>query len=99
MMRSRVGTADRAMPSCILTSEYTQCGRSSTVQAARQRLPETWMSDSLLLEINDGIALVTLNRPDKLNALNFALIDRLMAALDAIETDDAVRAVILTGAG
>lgn len=57
------------------------------------------MSDSLLLEINDGIALVTLNRPDKLNALNFALIDRLMAALDAIETDDAVRAVILTGAG
>ena len=56
------------------------------------------MSDSLLLEINDGIALVTLNRPDKLNALNFALIDRLMAALDAIETDDGVRAVILTGA-
>ena len=57
------------------------------------------MSDSLLLEINDGIALITLNRPDKLNALNFALIDRLMAALDAVETDDGVRAVILTGAG
>ena len=57
------------------------------------------MSDSLLLEIDDGIALITLNRPDKLNALNFALIDRLMAALDAIETDDGVRAVILTGAG
>jgi enoyl-CoA hydratase/carnithine racemase len=57
------------------------------------------MSDTLLLEINDGIALVTLNRPDRLNALNFALIDRLMAALDAIETDDGVRAVILTGAG
>ena len=57
------------------------------------------MSDLLLLEIDDGITLVTLNRPDKLNALNFALIDRLMAALDAIETDDGVRAVILTGAG
>jgi enoyl-CoA hydratase/carnithine racemase len=57
------------------------------------------MSEPVLLEINDGIALVTLNRPDKLNALNYVLIDRLMAALDAIETDDGVRAVILTGAG
>ena len=57
------------------------------------------MSDAVLLEINDGIALVTLNRPDKLNALNYDLIDRLMAALDTIETDADVRAVILTGAG
>jgi enoyl-CoA hydratase len=57
------------------------------------------MSDPILFEINDGIALITLNRPDKLNALNYALIDHLMAVLDAIETDDAVRAVILTGAG
>ena len=57
------------------------------------------MSDLILLEINDGIALVTLNRPSKHNALNYALIDRLMAALDTIETDADVRAVILTGAG
>ncbi|MET0675422.1 MAG: crotonase/enoyl-CoA hydratase family protein [Bradyrhizobium sp.] len=57
------------------------------------------MSDPILLEIDDGIALVTLNRPDKLNALNYALIDRLMAALDAIEVDAGVRAVVLTGAG
>ncbi|KRR12488.1 enoyl-CoA hydratase [Bradyrhizobium jicamae] len=57
------------------------------------------MPDPILLEINDGVALVTLNRPDKLNALNYALIDRLMTALDAIETDANVRAVILTGAG
>jgi len=55
------------------------------------------MSDPILLEINDGIALVTLNRANKHNALNYALIDRLMAALDAIETDTDVRAVILTG--
>lgn len=57
------------------------------------------MSAPLLIEIDDGIALITLNRPDKLNALNYDLIDRLMAALDAIETDAGVRAVILTGAG
>ena len=57
------------------------------------------MSDPILVETSDGIALVTLNRPDKLNALNYALIDRLMAVLDGIETDAAVRAVILPGAG
>jgi enoyl-CoA hydratase/carnithine racemase len=57
------------------------------------------MSDPILLEINDGIALVTLNRPDRHNALNYALIDCLMAVLDAVETDAGVRAVILTGAG
>ncbi|MCA6114747.1 crotonase/enoyl-CoA hydratase family protein [Bradyrhizobium sp. WSM 1738] len=57
------------------------------------------MSEPILLETSEGIALITLNRPGKLNALNYALIDRLMAVLDAIETDAAVRAVILTGAG
>jgi enoyl-CoA hydratase/carnithine racemase len=57
------------------------------------------MSDAVLLEIKDGIALITLNRPDKLNALNYDLIDCLMAALDAIETDAGIGAVILTGAG
>ena len=57
------------------------------------------MSHPILFETSDGIALVTLNRPDRLNALSYALIDRLMAVLDAIEADAAVRAVILTGAG
>ena len=57
------------------------------------------MSNPILLEIDDGTALITLNRPNRLNALNYDLIDRLMAALDAIETDASVRAVILTGAG
>lgn len=57
------------------------------------------MSDLILLEASDAVALVTLNRPDRLNALNYALIDRLMVVLDEIETDDTVRAVILTGAG
>jgi enoyl-CoA hydratase/carnithine racemase len=42
---------------------------------------------------------LTLNRPNKLNALNYALIDRLMERLDAIERDAQVRAIVLTGAG
>jgi enoyl-CoA hydratase len=57
------------------------------------------MSDVVLLDFADGIALLTLNRPHKLNALNYAMVDRLMTVLDAIEIDDVVRAVILTGAG
>jgi enoyl-CoA hydratase/carnithine racemase len=57
------------------------------------------MSDAVLLEIKDGVALITLNRPDKLNALNYAMIDRLMALLDQIEVDAGARVVVLTGAG
>jgi enoyl-CoA hydratase len=57
------------------------------------------MSDAILLDIKDGIALITLNRPDRLNALNYDLIDRLMVAFGSIEVEPSVRAVILTGAG
>ena len=57
------------------------------------------MSDVVLFELQDGIAQLTLNRPQKLNALNYAMIDRLMALLDAIEIDPKIRGVILTGAG
>jgi enoyl-CoA hydratase len=57
------------------------------------------MSSPVLLEIQDQIAVLTLNRPHKLNALNYGLIDRLMAVLDQVEASGDVRAVILTGAG
>ncbi len=57
------------------------------------------MSDPVLVETSEQIAILTLNRPEKLNALSYRLIDRLLSLLDAIETDPAVRAVILTGAG
>ncbi|MDX8468966.1 crotonase/enoyl-CoA hydratase family protein [Mesorhizobium sp. VK23B] len=57
------------------------------------------MTELVLCEIRDRVAVLTLNRPEKLNALNYALIDRLLAILDRVETDDDVRAVILTGAG
>src|SRR3989441_13365236 len=53
----------------------------------------------LLGEVKDGIAVLTLHRPDKLNALDSALVDALEAALDALEADPGVRAVILTGSG
>jgi enoyl-CoA hydratase len=57
------------------------------------------MSNQVSCEIADGIATVTLNRPEKLNAINYAMADSVLALLDAIETDAGVRAVVLTGAG
>ena len=58
------------------------------------------MSDPLVLVANaDGIRRITVNRPDKLNALNAATLNALQAAFDAAATDDAVRVVVLTGAG
>ncbi|WP_095202442.1 crotonase/enoyl-CoA hydratase family protein [Mesorhizobium carmichaelinearum] len=57
------------------------------------------MADLVLNETRDGVSVLTLNRPEKLNALNYALIDRLLAVLDDIEVDGSIRAVILTGAG
>ena len=53
----------------------------------------------ILLDISEAVATVTLNRPDKLNAFNEAMHAELAGALDRIESDGAVRAVLLTGAG
>lgn len=59
------------------------------------------MSDDplVLRDDADGVTTLTLNRPDKLNALNPAVFVELRAHLDAIAGDDAVRCVVLAGAG
>ena len=57
------------------------------------------MTDLILLEQSDGIASVTLNRPDKLNALSTGLLGALTETLEQVAGDPAVRVVILTGAG
>lgn len=50
-------------------------------------------------ESGDGVAIIRLNRPDKLNALNRALLSELGRALNEAEADDTVNVVILTGVG
>ncbi|HZD50800.1 MAG TPA: enoyl-CoA hydratase-related protein [Silvibacterium sp.] len=55
--------------------------------------------ENILVDVRDGVAVVTLNRPKVLNALNAALFAELESAIDEIAADLAVRAVILTGAG
>jgi enoyl-CoA hydratase/carnithine racemase len=49
--------------------------------------------------VDEGIATLTLHRPERLNAVNTAMLREIVSALDAADVDDAVRAVIVTGAG
>ena len=53
--------------------------------------------ETLIVETADGVALIRLNRPEALNALNSRLLEELIAALDAAEADAAVRCIVLTG--
>ncbi|HVS14225.1 MAG TPA: crotonase/enoyl-CoA hydratase family protein [Thermoanaerobaculia bacterium] len=57
------------------------------------------MSDRVRLEITDGVADVSLNRPDKLNSLDPAMFEALVEAGRAVAADPAVRAVVLSGQG
>ncbi len=54
---------------------------------------------TLLLDVADGIATLTLNRPDKRNALNLAMCDDLNAAIAAVAADPTVRVLLVTGTG
>ncbi len=55
--------------------------------------------DNLLVEARDGVTIVTVNRPEKLNALNDRTIEELGAVFAALAADPSVRGVVLTGAG
>jgi len=54
---------------------------------------------TILLEIHDGVAVITLNRPDKLNAFAGDMRERLVEALDRVAADRDVRVLVITGAG
>jgi enoyl-CoA hydratase/carnithine racemase len=55
--------------------------------------------EALRYDVADGVGTVTLNRPDKLNALDTVMLEELLAVLEQADADDAVRALIVTGAG
>ena len=57
------------------------------------------MSEHLQFSVADGIARIVLNRPERMNAFTFGMIDAWVAALQHCRTDDAVKVVIVTGAG
>ena len=55
--------------------------------------------ETLLYNVEDRVATITLNRPDKLNALNLAMVSELGQAVDALAADEEVRGIIFVGAG
>src|SRR3989442_2346320 len=57
------------------------------------------MADEILCTIADGIASITLNRPDRRNALNTAMLDELHRRFNELERDARVRVVVIRGAG
>src|SRR5262245_48585576 len=57
------------------------------------------MPETILVEREGRVAILTINRPDKLNALNQQVRDEMLEILAGIETDDAVGVVVITGAG
>ena len=57
------------------------------------------MTDLVLYEVDGPVATITLNRPDKYNAINWEMVDGLDAAFEAAAADDAVRAVVLAANG
>jgi len=53
--------------------------------------------ETIIVEIEDHVSLIKLNRPDALNALNQQLLDELMGALEAADSNDSVRCIVITG--
>jgi enoyl-CoA hydratase/carnithine racemase len=98
MMRSLV-VASKVPSSCILPSEYTYLTVLPSLTFVADEGKDWSVPNVLTLETDNQVVLLTLNRPDKLNALSNELLDALMGALDDVELDPAVRAVVITGAG
>src|SRR3990172_3576752 len=97
--RARAGSAGRARR----PAAAQEAARRGAAHVRRDRA-ETFhpggalMANTVLVAEADGIATLTLNRPEKRNAISFELLEDLMSALDAAEKA-AAQVVILTGAG
>jgi len=55
--------------------------------------------EAIRYDVTDGVAVITLHRPEKMNAFNMRMMHEMMAAFDLVDADDDVRAVIVTGEG
>jgi enoyl-CoA hydratase len=77
----------------------TQTARTESAQSAEQSLVLLDFPVSLAGRPAAGVALVTLNRPEVLNALSFDLLDELAAVLERLDADPDCRAIVLTGSG
>ena len=77
----------------------TQTARTENAQPAERSFVRLEFPASIASRPAPGVALVTLDRPDVLNALSFDLLDELAAALERLDLDPDCRAIVLTGSG
>jgi enoyl-CoA hydratase/carnithine racemase len=83
-----------------MLSDLTLAGNVQHGTSAKEPYPMADLTfETLLYSVDEGIATITLNRPDKLNAFTTRMMSDMIAAFDATDADDAVKAVIVTGAG
>src|SRR5712664_573030 len=92
-MRSVNGRSDRAWMLALQFRTPHSAFRTLRVPF----LPMTYQT--LLFDLRDGIAFITINRPDKLNALNDQVVDELADAAERVTSEAAIKGVMLTGAG
>src|SRR4030095_6136107 len=71
----------------------------SVLRIMPQQPRQEVVMECLRLDIDDGVAVVTLNRPESMNALNVELREATLATARALDTNDDVNAVVFTGAG
>ena len=92
---ARMDGAARALP-----GSWILVGRSEGTRTLTQVQPATrFIRVDHPVQGHDGVALVTLERPEARNALSFALLTELAGALEALDADAACRAIVLTGSG
>src|SRR4051794_186318 len=84
--------SERSKRSRIIVAEYRSAVSREPVRTGDE------MSEPVLVEVADGVATVTINRPEARNALNRAVRHRLPAVIEELEADDTVDVMILTGA-
>jgi len=77
----------------------TQTAPTASAQPAEGTFVRLGFPTSTATELVAGVALVTLDRPDVLNALSLDMLDELAAILDRLDADPACRAIVLTGSG
>src|SRR5262245_22435338 len=93
-----VGIAPRIASNATARGGKMQRCRSSP-REPKAMSTATRTTPDLLLDLADGVARLTLNRPHKRNALSLALLEALAGALDDLAADPSARVVVLAGAG
>src|SRR5262249_37610857 len=99
LRKSRAFSKAGAIPEARREGSGGQLPRRDWLAMSTTPQPVPQENASVLQHVEDGLAILTLNRPDRMNAINTELATALNEALTAISTDKHVHAVVITGAG